>query len=397
MQQAPFSANTNVPNMKRKVSLLINIIAPARVALYSGLAEHFDLQILHGGMESNRDSWHDLDKSVPRASTAHAWGWQVEIPRKEKGRAFDWRYIHITPGYIQHLLRFRPDALIANEMGLRTLIALAYGTLFRKPVWVWWGGTLHTERNTDPARRIARAVISRWARNWISYGQTSTEYLQSIGIRRDRILEIQNAVDEWLFTADGRREFEIQPRPVLLYAGRLVMRKGVEQMVKAAAAVQKEGFDFSLLLVGSGPDKLALEQLAVALELNNVHVLPVQKPENMPPVYRSADVLVFPTLEDVWGLVANEAMLCGLTVLCSKYAGCARELFPPQNIFDPDSAEEFTRKLREAVQGQLVASDCSRLKTTSQILADLIRAMEISMRGRVTSFRGPARRGAYER
>ena len=117
----------------------------------------------------------------------------------------------------------------------------------------------------------------------------------------------------------------------------------------------------------------------------------------MPAVYRSADVLVLPTLEDVWGLVANEAMLCGLTVLCSKYAGCARELFPPQNVFDPDNAEEFTRKLREAVQGQLVASDCSRLKTTPQILADLIRALEISMRKYATPLRGATRRGVYQR
>ena len=383
--------------MKRKVSLLVNIISPARLALYSGLAEHFDLQILHGGMESNRDSWHDLDRAVPSARTVRAWGWQLEIPRKKEGKHFDRRYIHVTPGYVQHLLDFRPEALISNEMGLRTLIALTYGALFRKPVWVWWGGTLHTERKGGAMRRILRAIISRWARHWISYGQTSTEYLRSLGIRRDSILEIQNAVDERLFTAPVKPEFQVEPRPVLLCAGRLVMRKGVEQLLNAAAAVQKGGLNFSLVLVGSGPDKLALEQLAVAIGLKNVHVLPVQRPEKMPAVYRSADVLVFPTLEDVWGLVANEAMLCGLTVLCSKYAGCARELFPPENIFDPGDADEFRRKLSEAVNGRLAGPDCSRLKTTSQILADLIRALESSMREPVTPLQGATRRGVYER
>jgi glycosyltransferase involved in cell wall biosynthesis len=384
-------------SMKRKVSLLINIISPARLALYSGLAEHFDLQILHGGTESNRDSWHDLDHAVPRARIAHAWGWQVEIPRKKEGKPFDRRYIHITPGYIQHLLSFRPEALISNEMGLRTLIALTYGTFFRKPVWVWWGGTMHTERKAGPVRRIVRTMVSRWVRHWISYGQTSTEYLQSLGVKRDRILEIQNAVDERLFTMPVKPDLDIKPRPVLLCAGRLVMRKGVEELLIAAAAVQKEGLDFSLVLVGSGPDKLALEQLAVAIGLKNLHVLPVQSPEKMPAVYRSADVLIFPTLEDVWGLVANEAMLCGLTVLCSKYAGCAHELFASQNIFDPEDAEEFICKLREAVSGQLAPSDCSRLKTTPQILADLIRALESSMREPVASLRGAARRGVYQR
>lgn len=386
-----------MPKKKKKVSLLVNIIAPARLALYSGLAEHFDLQILHGGRESNRDSWHDLDRALPNAQTRRAWGWQIVVPRKERGRPFDRRYIHITPGYIRHLLSFRPDALITSEMGLRTLMALAYGTLFRKPVWVWWGGTLHTERKAGLLRRMMRALISRWACHWISYGQTSTEYLQSLGVSRDRVLEIQNAVDERLFTVDVKPEFDIQPRPVLLCAGQLVMRKGVEQLLYAAAAVQKEGLDLSLVLVGSGPDRQALEQIVKATDLKNVRFLPAQRPENMPAVYRSAEVLVLPTLEDVWGLVANEATLCGLTVLCSKYAGCASEIVPSQNIFDPDDAFEFRRKLREAVRGQLAKPDCSRLKTTCQIVGDLIRAVEISIDADATRFHAATRPGVYER
>jgi glycosyltransferase involved in cell wall biosynthesis len=383
-------------NAKPKVSLLINIIAPARLALYAALAERFDLQILHGGTESNRDSWRDMDKALPNARTTQAWGWQVAVPRRERGRSFDRRYIHITPGYVQHLVSFRPDAVITNEMGLRTWIALAYGSLFRKPVWVWWGGTLHTERKTSFARRLTRALISRWARHWISYGRTSTEYLRSLGISRARIVEIQNSVDERLFAADVRPAFDIQPRPVLLCVGQLIRRKGVEQLLRAAAAVQKEGRDFSLMLVGSGPEKAELARIATAIGPKNVHFLPAQEPEKMPAVYRSADVLVFPTLEDVWGLVANEAVLCGLTVLCSKYAGCARELCPPQNVFDPENAEEFQSKLRDAVDGQLARSDCSRLKTTPQIAGELICAVEASMHTPASPLRSAPRPGLYE-
>ena len=64
----------------------------------------------------------------------------------------------------------------------------------------------------------------------------------------------------------------------------------------------------------------------------------------MPATYRSADVLIFPTLEDVWGLVANEAELCGLPVLCSKYAGCAKEIFTAESIFDPMDTSDFVNK-----------------------------------------------------
>ena len=95
----------------------------------------------------------------------------------------------------------------------------------------------------------------------------------------------------------------------------------------------------------------------------------------MAAVYRSADVLIFPTLEDVWGLVANEAMLCGLPVLCSKHAGCAIELFPTESIFDPLDANEFALTLRRAVSGRLPKPDRSRLWTTQEIVSRLANAI----------------------
>jgi glycosyltransferase involved in cell wall biosynthesis len=264
-------------------------------------------------------------------------------------------------------LRFQPDAVISNEMGFRTIMALAYGTLFRKPVWVWWGGTLHTERSVGGLRAVIRRVISSWARHWISYGRTSTEYLLHLGVKRERILESQNAIDEERFQADAKPLWEIKPEPVVLHVGQFIERKGLGALLDAAALLQKDGCAFSLLLVGSGRDKHALEQRAKDLGLKNVYFRPSQNPDRMPSVYQSANVLVFPTREDVWGLVANEAILSGLPVLCSKYAGCAEELFAPENVFSPDDPKEFVEKLRDAVTGRLPKTDPARLKTTPQL------------------------------
>ena len=363
-----------------KVALLVNMIAPARLPVYSGLASRFDLLVLHGGTESNRDSWQDMEKSLPGAQVVKAWGWQISIPRRENGQVFDRRYIHITPGFLWHLLRFKPDVVVTNEMGFRTLTALLYGTLFRKPVFVWWGGTIHTERGIGSVKRLLRSLISRWARRWISYGQSSTEYLQTLNIPRERILQIQNAVDEQRFTAATEPAFPLDTNPVLLYVGQLIARKGVELLLSAAAALQREGLVFSLLIVGNGREKAALEKRAADLHLRNVHFHAALPPEKMPAVYRSADVLVFPTLEDPWGLVVNEAILCGVTVLCSKYAGCAQELLPSENIFDPENSGGFTEKLRTKVLGQLPSPQPDRLKTTPQIVNALADALEKSVR-----------------
>jgi glycosyltransferase involved in cell wall biosynthesis len=134
------------------------------------------------------------------------------------------------------------------------------------------------------------------------------------------------------------------------------------------------------LLVGSGRDRPATEKLVQELGLQDVHFQPSQTPAEMPAIYRSADVLVFPTLEDPWGLVANEAILAGLPVLCSTYAGCAQELFPAESIFDPENAEEFEHQLRAAVAGRLPKTDLSRLKTNAQITTELVAALNRSLR-----------------
>ena len=369
----------NPPAAKRiKAALLINMIAPARLPLFSALADHFDLLILHGGREANRSGWQGVEGKLPNARVRKAWGWQIPVWRTSGGFR-DRRYVHITPGFLWQLFRFRPDVVIANEMGFRALAALLYGTLMRKPVWIWWGGTLHTERATGSLRRFLRAVIARWARHWISYGHTSTEYLESIGIPRTSIVEIQNSVDERRFQKPAPPAFAIRPWPVLLCVGSLIARKGLEALLRSAAILQREGLVFSLLFVGSGPDRQVLERHAAELGLQSVHFQRECRSDDMPSVYRSGNVLICPTLEDVWGMVANEAVLSGIPVLCSKYAGCAPELFPPENIFDPLDAQDFTRKLRAAVAGELAGPDPSRLKSTPTLARELIQALESSL------------------
>jgi glycosyltransferase involved in cell wall biosynthesis len=369
--------NNNTERLK--VALMVNIVAPSRVALYSGLAEHFNLLLLHGGTENNRESWDDVGKKIPNADVRRAWGFQIRKMQKSNGKVFNPQFIHVTPGFVWHLIRFRPDAVISIEMGFRTLIALLYGTLARRPVWVWWGGTIHTERKIGRTRRALRFLISRWARNWISYGKTSTEYLMTLGIPANRILEAQNSVDERRFSEAVEPAFQVSPLPALLHVGQFIGRKGVDLLLKAAATVQQEGHEFSLLLVGSGRDKQELEALARDLQLKNVRFEPAHDPLKMAAVYRSADALIFPTLEDVWGLVANEALLCGVPVLCSKYAGCATELVPAESIFDPQNAGEFAGKFRDAVAGRLPKPDRSRLRSTPEIVSRMVHTIKASI------------------
>jgi glycosyltransferase involved in cell wall biosynthesis len=357
--------STSPQMAKHKIALLINLIAPSREGVYERMAAAMDLTILHGDMERNRGSWKDV--TVNGAASRRISGWQLSFQKRYQYKVIDHGFLHLEPGYITELIRERPDAVITDEMGFRTLVGLAYGACFRKPVWVWWGGTLHTERHVSRVRKLLRRIVALWARHWISYGQTSTEYLLSLGIPRERILQVQNCVDETWFEGEMQPELDVQPKPVLMHVGRMVAGKGIAEFLRAAARLGQEGLKFSVVLVGEGRDNARLQRLAIELLLQNVRFYPSQPPEAMPAFYRSADVLIFPTMTDVWGLVANEAILSGVPVLCSRYAGCAPELFDKENIFDPLDEEEFVEALRRAVTGQLRCADRSRLWKSAEV------------------------------
>lgn len=361
--------------LKPRLGLLVNTVAPYRVPVYERLGEAFDLTVFYSAEEKNRD-WAKVAEAAKNISIRKSRGITVGVPKRRGGKIIDRRHVHFTTGFFNDLRRLRPKAIISNEMGFRSLSALAAARVLKVPLWIWWGGTPRTEEHISNAQRRVRAFFARSPVRWISYGQTSTDYLRSLGIGEDTIVQIQNCVDPALYSPEGARSVEPSARPALLFVGQLIRRKGLESLLRAAAEVQASGHEFGLLIVGRGPEEEDLKALVAELELRNVEFLGAKRPEEMPSVYRSADALVFPTLEDVWGLVANEAILSGLPVLCSRHAGCAPELVPESDQFDPENHEDFVRALKHAVAGGLTAADPRRLKTpdeVAQIIADDIR------------------------
>lgn len=362
-----------------RIALLVNVLAPYRVPIYRALASAYELSIFIAGHESNRSNWTDDSLSVPGARVKRSRGLTVPITKRTRGGVFDLRYLHFTPGYIADLIRFAPDAIVTNEMGFRTLVALLYGSLFRKPVWVWWGGTVHTEREIGFLRRCVRALVSCWARHWISYGASSTEYLVTLGVDRASIVQIQNCIDEAPYRTAHIRSHTWNQRPTLLCVGQLIERKGVRLLLESAARVSRTGRRFSLVFVGGGPQRSSLERYAMSAGLHNVHFIEPLAPKEMPALYRSVDALVFPTLEDVWGLVVNEAMWSGLPVFCSIYAGCASEIVPPEQRFDPLVPEDVDRSLCLAIDGHIRPADTNPLRTSASVAEQLVQAISQSL------------------
>jgi glycosyltransferase involved in cell wall biosynthesis len=372
-----------------KVAILTNILAPYRIPIFQRLADNFEITVLLSGKEDNRSHWQPPEPQKHAFRVKRAGGFTLTWTKRDGKTALDTRYLHVNPGLVSGLLRESPDAIVTDEMGFRSLVALAYGRVFDRPVWIWWGGTPHTERNVGVLRRFLRRRLASGVNRWFSYGVTSTEYLLSLGVPRDRVIELQNCVPEHHYHTPVPPAFVLEPRPVVLCVGRLVPGKGVDLLLRAAARLQGEGLTFSILLVGDGSERQSLAQTAAELGLRNVHFRATHETGRMPAVYRSGDVLVFPTLDDVWGLVVNEAMWSGLPALVSIYAGCARELVPAASTFDPLDPTDFTRKLRMAVSGQLPAPDLSRLRRIDEVSGSIIGELDATLKAVREDTTGP--------
>jgi glycosyltransferase involved in cell wall biosynthesis len=371
-----YSGNNSINLPRKKLAILTNLIAPYRVPIYLHLAKRFDTLLLHGGTEPNR---HWKTETLPSLKTRKVWTLQIPT-RKHTGvpGISDTAYLHLSPGLLFWLLFFRPDVVLTNEMGLRTAIALIYGKLAGAQVWVWWGGTPHSEKHANGWRRGLRRFLACRVKHWISYGATSTEYLESLGIPRHSVLQIQNCVPQETFLKipdEHSSWFERAPHPVIVAVGQFTRRKGLNKLIEACGRFTARGLDFTLAIVGDGPERNRLVAMARENAIEHFQMIPNQPQAAMNEIYRAADVVVFPTMEDVWGLVVNEAMWAGTPVLCSKYAGCATELLPESNIFDPLSPESFDAALAKIFSHSVSLPDRSRLRTWQEMSRRIARSL----------------------
>jgi glycosyltransferase involved in cell wall biosynthesis len=107
-----------------------------------------------------------------------------------------------------------------------------------------------------------------------------------------------------------------------IYVGRLWWGKGVNYLLDAFENVQHRAPEpVSLLLVGDGPDETSLRQTCAERRIRNVVFAGFKQKRELPSHYALADVFVFPTLGDPYGLVVDEAMACSLPVISTSAAG----------------------------------------------------------------------------
>jgi glycosyltransferase involved in cell wall biosynthesis len=125
------------------------------------------------------------------------------------------------------------------------------------------------------------------------------------------------------------RTFSNQNRPHrsrdLLFVGRIITDKGVDDLVRALALVRKDGFDIGLVIAGEGGARSEIEELARTLGLaEKVRFAGPMRGRELVDLMNAHQVMVVPSKwNEPIGIVALEAIACGCVVIGSEGGGLA--------------------------------------------------------------------------
>jgi glycosyltransferase involved in cell wall biosynthesis len=219
--------------------------------------------------------------------------------------------LRVQAGVREQFERFRPEAVhIATEGPIGFAVRA-----FCKSKRLRFTTSYHTQFPQYLRKRLPVPVSwSYWLlRRFHLAGErcmVSTPSMQSELAERGfrNLVRWRRGVDSLLFRPREKSFLDL-PRPIAMYVGRLAVEKNLD----AFLAMDWEG---SKLVVGDGPERARLQQ-----RYPGACFVGYQHGEDLARHMAAADVMVFPSLTDTFGLVNLEAMACGVPVAAFPVTG----------------------------------------------------------------------------
>ncbi len=297
------------------LALVVNEPPPYRIPVFNRVAAHPGMH-LHVIFCCRREPNREWD--LPTIAFDHQF-------LRERITTVNGRYIHNNPDVLAALSRIRPDAVIGHGFTPTRLYAMPWWLASSRPYIPMTDGTLRSEQVLGPLHRRLRRWTYGRAHAAIAASQGGLALLQSYGVPRAACFQSCLCVANERFRPLARPEAAHWD---FLFCGRLEAAKRPSFALEVAAqASRRLRRKTRLLFVGSGSMMAGLQAQAAACA-NEVETFfhGFASQAELPRLYRSANLFLFPTEADVWGVVANEACAAGLPVIVSPHAGVAGEL-----------------------------------------------------------------------
>ena len=340
---------------KLKVLMFHPALAPYRIDQFNAMGELFDLEVIFI-FDNVRD--HKFDQQRLRSQLQFKHSYLLNGPAGSKGRAI--RY-----GMLKTIRRANPDIIFGYEFSFTTqylLLLKGLGVINQKI-----GSTI--DDSIDICHHV-QTKLRYYARKYsvkrldylvVLSRQVAQFYQTSFNLNDDQLIVSPILQAPERLRADRSRleaiasgytkAYDLTGKKVLLFVGRFIAEKGLTGFIEHIYPILLAHPDLVLVLVGEGHQKDALKTIIKNHGLEGKVMMPGRfEGEELNAWYLCASGFVLPSIFEPFGAVVNEALIFGLNVFCSQYAG-ASYLVTPENgqLFDPLSEESTLKGLRKFI------------------------------------------------
>lgn len=221
---------------------------------------------------------------------------------------------------------FAPDVIHVHTLEARYALAdaVAGGTI---PLVATVHSSHYVELGDEASREANSALVEfnlGHARDVIyvsDFLQRRYQQLFPVASAFARARVVHNAIDDSVHQpvarAEARKALGVSgDDPVVLFVGNLIACKDVGSLISAVATLAREGVRATALIVGDGVEAEALAAQAADAGVSDRVRFEGRRPQSeLSAYYSAADLFVFPSVMEGFGLVAVEAMLCGTPVV----------------------------------------------------------------------------------
>ncbi len=346
-----------------KIGIIQRVLAGYRIPFFDLLAQSYDGNLSIYAGEARDEEMIDTSQQLQIANH-----WQAE------NRHFlrDKFYLCFQTDILGWLESWDPDVLIieANIRYPLTLAAIHWMHKRNRPV-IGWGLGPGGEINY-----LKRKFIGQFDA-LLTYSQTGAQAYQTAGVDPSKIFVARNAAASRPRCEQAiQRNSNFDKNPIILFVGRLQERKRVDLLIQACAAL-KDDLHPELWIVGDGPARLELNELAAA-EYPQTIFWGALYGSNLTEKFNLADLFVLP---GTGGLALQEAMACGLPVIAAEADGTQADLIRSENgrIVEPGNLDELITAIRALL------SDPAQLRKMGDRSFQIVR-QEINLENMVEAF-----------
>jgi glycosyltransferase involved in cell wall biosynthesis len=326
-----------------KVALIHNIISPYRVPLFEELAnqQSLELFVYYCSITDKNRKWNVIQSKKYNYRILP--GSKIEFADKT---------FSFNPIILKELTINNYDAVIIGGNSDFTMqLAFLFSKMKRHPIILWSEGIESAQSLLGKMANPLTDAIIKKSDAIIVPGTQSREFHLKRGASPDNIFIAPNIIDNNSYMTKSKNyrnhssriknELKLSHSRIILSVGQLIERKGVSYLLDAYYRLKKETeIDACLVIIGDGPLKGDLKRKCIERNIKDVYFLGWVSEEDKIKFYGISDLFVLPTLKDVWGLVVNEAMACGLPVISTNAAGCAIDMVVPgENGYIIESAD----------------------------------------------------------